>query len=73
MLMAGSALCFMGYGLQEDKTDQSNLYLAIVLAICVVITGLMAFYMSSKAANIMAQFKDFIPPLATVWRDGAKR
>jgi len=48
------------------------MYLGIVLVITVLLTGLMAFYQSSKAANIMAQFKDFIPPKAFVWREGAR-
>lgn len=46
------------------------MYLGIVLIVVVILTGLMAFYQSSKAANIMAQFKDFIPPMAMVWREG---
>lgn len=39
LLWGGSALCFIGYGLQKDKSDKSNLYLGIVLALVVIITG----------------------------------
>lgn len=49
------------------------MYLAVALVLVVIITGLMAFYQSNKAENIMAQFKDFIPPMAKVWREGEKR
>lgn len=42
LLWAGSILCFIGYFL--DMEDQSNLYLGIVLAIVVVITGLFSFF-----------------------------
>lgn len=33
----------------------------------------MAFMQSSKTAAIMASFKNFIPPKATVWRSGKKK
>jgi P-type E1-E2 ATPase len=33
----------------------------------------MAFIQSSKTAAIMASFKNFIPPKATVWRSGKKK
>jgi sodium/potassium-transporting ATPase subunit alpha len=39
LLWFGSALCFIGYGIQEDKEDESNLYLGVVLAVVVLITG----------------------------------
>lgn len=42
MLWIGSALCFMAYGL--DNSDPSNLYLGIVLAVVVFITGLVTFF-----------------------------
>ena len=42
MLWAGSGLCFFAYGL--DQSDPSNLYLGIVLAVVVVITGLVTFF-----------------------------
>ena len=61
MLWIGAILCFVSYAVQVDKRDKSNLYLAIVLIIVVFITGIMAFYQSSKTAAIMAGFKDFIP------------
>jgi sodium/potassium-transporting ATPase subunit alpha len=42
LLWAGSILCFISYGL--DKSDPSNLYLGIVLAVVVFITGLVTFF-----------------------------
>jgi sodium/potassium-transporting ATPase subunit alpha len=73
MLWAGAILCFIAYALQTDKSDKSSLYLGIVIVIVVLITGVMAFYQSSKTAAIMAGFKNFIPPKALVWRDGKKK
>ena len=73
LLWAGAILCFIAYALQVDKSDKSNLYLGIVIIIVILITGLMAFMQSSKTAAIMASFKNFIPPKATVWRNGKKK
>ena len=66
LLWAGAILCFIGYGL--DSSDNSNLYLGIVLATVTFITGCFSYYQSSKSAALMAQFKDFIPAKAKVYR-----
>jgi sodium/potassium-transporting ATPase subunit alpha len=73
LLWAGSILCFIAYGIQEDKRDASNLYLGIVLAAVVVITAMFSYYQQGKSAALMAQFKNYLPPKATVWRDGQKK
>ncbi len=41
LLWAGSILCFIGYGLDPEGID--NLFLGIILALVVVITGLFSF------------------------------
>ena len=43
LLWAGSILCFISYGVQEDKRDKSNLYLGIVLAIVVIATAIFSY------------------------------
>jgi sodium/potassium-transporting ATPase subunit alpha len=68
LLWFGAILCFIGYAI--DSSDPSNLYLGIVLAVVVFITGCFSYYQSSKSAALMAQFKNFIPPKALVIRDG---
>lgn len=73
MLWVGSALCFLVYGLQTDFTDKTNLWLAIIMIIVILITGVLNYYQSSKTAALMAQFKNFIPPKATVFRNGQKK
>lgn len=70
LLWFGSALCFFGFIISEDKTDKSNLYLGSVLAIVVFITGCFSYAQTTKSAEMMAQFENFIPPKATVMRDG---
>ena len=44
MLWVGSALCFIAYGVQEDKRDKSNMYLGIVLICVVLITATMSYF-----------------------------
>jgi len=68
LLWAGSALCFIAYGL--DEADPSNLYLGIVLAIVVMVTGLVTFFQNAKSESVMEGFKNFIPPKCKVIRDG---
>jgi sodium/potassium-transporting ATPase subunit alpha len=43
LLWAGAALCFISFGIQEDKEDKSNLYLGIVLVLVVVVTAIFAY------------------------------
>jgi len=71
LLWFGSFLCFIGYGIQEDDgLDKSNLYLGIVLAAVTLATGIFSYMQASKSAEMMAQFENFIPPVAYVVREG---
>jgi len=70
LLWVGSALCFIGFFIQVDKEDKSNLYLGIVLALVTFLTGCFSYAQTSKSAEMMAQFENFIPPVATVIREG---
>jgi sodium/potassium-transporting ATPase subunit alpha len=54
LLWFGSFLCFVGFILQKDKEDRSNLYLGIVLAIVVFLTGWFSYVQTSKSAEMMA-------------------
>jgi hypothetical protein len=47
-------LCFVGFAIQEDKEDLSNLYLGIVLAVVTLLTGIFSYMQSSKSAEMMA-------------------
>ena len=73
LLWFGSILCFIGYGIQTDKEDKANLYLGIVLAVVTFMTGCFSYAQTSKSAEMMAQFENFIPPIATVVRDGTEQ
>jgi len=54
LLWAGSFLCFIGFGIQTDKEDLSNLYLGIVLAVVTFLTGVFSYMQTSKSAEMMA-------------------
>lgn len=71
LLWFGAVLCFIGYAI--DSSDNSNLYLGIVLSAVVIITGIFSYQQTSKSAALMAQFKNFIPPKAMVIRDGREK
>lgn len=73
LLEMGGVLCFIGYAIQEDQEDKSNLYLGIVLITVTFITGVFSYAQSSKSAEMMAQFENFIPATANVIRDGKDR
>jgi magnesium-transporting ATPase (P-type) len=73
VMWIGSALAFIAFGIQADKTDKSNLILGIILSALVIGTGSLSYLVSSKSENLMAQFKNFIPPKAFVWRDGVRK
>ncbi|CAD8084939.1 unnamed protein product [Paramecium sonneborni] len=68
MMWTGSALSFIAFGLTPE--DPSNLYLAIVLAVVVTVTGIMAYFQNQKSAALMEAFKNFIPPETQVIRNG---
>lgn len=53
-MWAGMIIAFVGYGLQEERTDQSNLILGAALGICTLLSGIFAHFQNSKAASMMA-------------------
>lgn len=52
-----------------DSSTPDNLFLGSVLIGVVLITGFFSYYQSAKAANLMADFANFIPKKAKVIRD----
>lgn len=70
LLWAGSILSLIGFAIQTDRSDKSNVYLAVVIALIVICIAIFSYTQSSKAASLMANFKNFIPREALVFRDG---
>lgn len=76
LLWVGSILCFIAYGIivsqaeEGDTIAADNLYLGIVLAAVVVITGIFSFYQEGKADNIMKSFAKLTPPMCKCRRNG---
>ncbi|KFV49868.1 Sodium/potassium-transporting ATPase subunit alpha-1, partial [Tyto alba] len=75
LLWIGAILCFLAYGIQsvmEEEPNNDNLYLGIVLAAVVIITGCFSYYQEAKSSKIMESFKNMVPQQALVVRNGEK-
>ncbi|XP_072281651.1 sodium/potassium-transporting ATPase subunit alpha-3 [Pyxicephalus adspersus] len=75
LLWIGAILCFLAYGIlagTEDDPSNDNLYLGIVLAGVVIITGCFSYYQEAKSSKIMESFKNMVPQQALVIREGEK-
>ncbi|NXP61557.1 AT1A1 ATPase, partial [Chloropsis cyanopogon] len=75
LLWIGAILCFLAYGIQslmEEEPNKDNLYLGIVLAAVVIITGCFSYYQEAKSSKIMESFKNLVPQQALVVRNGEK-
>lgn len=76
LLWAGAILCWIAYIIQytQDKNvARDNLYLGVVLAVVVILTGCFAYFQEARSTNIMASFKNMVPQQALVIRDGQKK
>ncbi|KAL5105919.1 Sodium/potassium-transporting ATPase subunit alpha [Taenia crassiceps] len=75
LLWIGAVLCFIAHGIlagvQENPTND-NLYLGIVLAAVVVVTGCFSYYQESKSSKIMESFAKLVPQYAVVIRGGQR-
>ncbi|XP_061777127.1 sodium/potassium-transporting ATPase subunit alpha-2-like [Nerophis ophidion] len=75
LLWTGAILCFLAYGIQvatEDEPPNDNLYLGVVLAAVVIITGCFSYFQEAKSSRIMDSFKKMVPQQAMVIREGEK-
>jgi len=67
LLWGASAACFISYSLIPEV---ENLYLGIVLAAVVWVTGCFSYLQNRKSDNMMAEFKAMRPPKVKVCRGG---
>ncbi|CAG5099506.1 Oidioi.mRNA.OKI2018_I69.XSR.g16556.t1.cds [Oikopleura dioica] len=74
LLWIGSILCFFAYGMEiargAENPQKDNLYLGIVLATVVIVTGCFQYFQESKSSKIMESFAKMVPPKTLVIRDG---
>jgi len=73
LLWVGAALCFFAFGirnLNEEDPAQDELYLGIVLAFVVIVTGIFSYYQEAKSSKIMESFAKMVPQAAEVIRNG---
>uniref|UniRef100_A0A7N6BFC2 Sodium/potassium-transporting ATPase subunit alpha n=1 Tax=Anabas testudineus TaxID=64144 RepID=A0A7N6BFC2_ANATE len=75
LLWIGALLCFLAFSIQvalEEEPPNDNLYLGVVLAAVVIITGCFSYFQEAKSSRIMDSFKKMVPQQATVIREGQK-
>jgi len=71
LLWFGSILCFIAYAIDpSDIKDVSYLYLGVVLAVVVTLTGIFGYYQESKSADLMGALSQMKPKDVTVTRGG---
>eukprot|EP00730_Choanoeca_flexa_P001989 TRINITY_DN10871_c0_g1_i1.p1 TRINITY_DN10871_c0_g1~~TRINITY_DN10871_c0_g1_i1.p1 ORF type:complete len:1130 (+),score=306.97 TRINITY_DN10871_c0_g1_i1:51-3440(+) len=72
LLWVGSVLCFIAYGIQSSQGDPppDNLFLGIVLALVVVVTGVFSYMQESKSSSVMSKFAKMVPQKCRVYRNG---
>lgn len=76
LLWIGAILCFVAYAITEatyDDAPKDNLWLGVVLAVVVFLTGCFSYFQESKSSRIMESFKNMVPPLAVVIRNGERK
>lgn len=71
LLWAGGILALLAYLL--SPSDTSNLYLAIVLWVVVLVTGIFSFWQNSKSDSIIESFKSFSNAKCNVKREGHEK
>uniref|UniRef100_A0AAY4BG62 Sodium/potassium-transporting ATPase subunit alpha n=1 Tax=Denticeps clupeoides TaxID=299321 RepID=A0AAY4BG62_9TELE len=72
LLWIGAILCFLAYSIQAIPSLFFQLYLGVVLAAVVIITGCFSYYQEAKSSRIMDSFKNMVPQQALVIREGEK-
>ncbi|XP_074118401.1 LOW QUALITY PROTEIN: sodium/potassium-transporting ATPase subunit alpha-2-like [Sminthopsis crassicaudata] len=75
LLWIGAILCFLAFGIQSfmiKKPEKDNLFLGLVLACVVIVTGCFSYYQEAKSSKIMESFKNMVPQQAVVIRQGEK-
>ena len=67
LILSGTLSC-IAYGI--DKSQQINLWIGIVLYVVVILSSSFAYVQSGKASAVMKAFKNMLPKLCHVVRDG---
>jgi magnesium-transporting ATPase (P-type) len=73
LLNVCGVLSVIAFLLQSDKSDKTNLYLAVVLFAVVFLTCFMQFHEEGKAINVMDSFSKMLAVESTVIRDHGKQ
>ncbi|KAI0036987.1 sodium-potassium ATPase [Vararia minispora EC-137] len=73
LLLAASIVCFIAWKpLGEPNPQASNLALAVVLLVVIVIQAVFNAWQDFSTSRVMASIKDMLPAAVVVLRDGAQ-
>nr|AFU25689.1 Na+,K+ ATPase alpha-subunit 1A [Oncopeltus fasciatus]CAH1755606.1 Na,K-ATPase alpha 1A [Oncopeltus fasciatus] len=75
LLWVGAILCFVAYFITSttvEEASDNHMYLGLVLAGVVIITGVFSYYQENKSSRIMESFKNMVPQFACVVRQSEK-
>ncbi|KAG9511132.1 Sodium/potassium-transporting ATPase subunit alpha-1 [Fragariocoptes setiger] len=75
LLWIGAILCFIAYAIKvstQENVLPDDLYLGLVLALVVFVTGCFAYLQERKSSRIMDSFAKMVPQYARVIRNGVK-
>ncbi|KAF1758195.1 hypothetical protein GCK72_014653 [Caenorhabditis remanei] len=78
LLWCAAVASAVGYGMDlsmsvDEEVPKDNMYMAIILASVVTVTGFFDFYQDRKSGNLMDSFANMIPPKTLVVRDGTTK
>ena len=71
LLWIASALSFLAYGLNPE--EKSNLYLAVVVIVIILLSGFFSYIQHEQSGEIMDSFKSFSNTIVTVTRDSQQQ
>lgn len=70
MLQFAAMLCLIAFF--TEPSELMHLYLGVFIYSVVILTSLFSFVQQFKSDQTLKQFRNFLPPQATVFRDGGK-
>ena len=63
LLWFASIASFISYGIQKEK-DLQDVYLGVVLALTVILTGTFSYYQQASSNKVFKSFKNMTPPVS---------
>ena len=72
LLMIAGLLSFIAYAVDSTK-DPINLYCGLILFVIVFFNCLLSYFQEKASSDVMAKFKNMLPPKCLVLRNGQEQ